>query len=316
MEVFARVVEANSFSGAARRLKLSKSLVSKHVAQLEKGLGVRLLNRTTRSVSLTEIGREFYERCVGIVAAAEQAERVAIERQSRPHGMIRVTAPVAFGTTQLAPMLPPLLRACPGLCVDLTLTNRAVNLIEEGFDAAIVIADRLPPGLVARRIASFARHLCASTAYVAARGTPVCAEDLREHDCLVYTGDGHPRKWTLRDEAGAIAVTPRGVFLANNFSVLHQAALHGTGIAMLPAFLADADLREGRLVHVLPHVALDDAVVSVVYPPTRHLAPKVRAFIDFVVEGFRRCEADASPPRDAVVRARRPSDGGGPRLSA
>jgi DNA-binding transcriptional LysR family regulator len=316
MEVFARVVEANSFSGAARRLKLSKSLVSKHVTQLEKGLGVRLLNRTTRAVSLTEIGREFYERCVAIVAAAEQAERIAIERQSRPHGMIRVAAPVAFGTTQLAPMLPPLLRACPGLCIDFTLTNRTVNLIEEGFDAAIVVADRLPPGLVARRIARFARHLCASAAYIATHGAPACVEELREHACLVYTGDGHPRKWMLRDEAGTVAVTPRGVFLANNFSVLHQAALLGTGIAVLPAFLADADLREGRLVQVLPHVTLDDVIVSVVYPPTRHPTPKMRAFIDFVVERFRRMAADVPPSRDAMARAGSLSDDGEPRLSA
>lgn len=283
IEIFARVVEAKGFSAAARRLNLSKSAVSKHVTRLEKSLGVRLLNRSTRCVSLTEIGREFYERCADILAAAEQAELAATRMQAEPRGTLRVTSPVAFGIACLAALLPDFLRARPGLAVDLTLTNRAINLVDEGYDLSVVIAQELQPGVVARRVAAIRRTLCAAPAYIAERGMPGTPDDLHDHNCVVYTGDAQQRKWCLHDGRGTTSVTVAGNFLANNFAVLHQSVLRGVGVGLLPDFLAAPDVRRGALVKVLPEFEPDEAALYCVYTANRHVPPKVRAFVDFLI---------------------------------
>jgi DNA-binding transcriptional LysR family regulator len=306
MEIFARVVEAKSFSAAARRLHLSKSVVSKHVTRLERSMGVRLLNRTTRCVSLTEIGREFYERCAEILAAAEQAELSATRLQSEPRGTLRISAPVTFGHHRLAPLLPDLLATCPALSVDLTLTNREIHVVEEGFDVALVIAHDLPPGMVARRITDLPRVICAAPAYVAERGMPQHVDDLRRHECLVCTGNGQDARWRLRGPDGEVAVPVRGRFAADALAALHVAALRGVGIALLPAFLADGDLRDGTLVPVLPTFVPVAGTLHALYPPTRHVSPKVRAFVDFLVARFGASAAGNAPLRSTGDRVAGP----------
>lgn len=291
MQIFVRVVEAKSFSAAARRMKLSKSVVSKHVSRLERSMGVRLLNRTTRSISLTEIGRAFYERCAEVIAAAEQAELTATRFQSEPRGTLLVAAPVSFGMLHLASALPGLLASCPELGVELTLTNRQVNVIEEGFDAAIVVATDLQPGLVARRIATVARHLCASPDYLARRGTPATPASLRDHDCLVFTAPTWEKRWGLRTAEGEVYVPVEGRLGINNLNALRHAAIAGAGIALLPAYLVADDLARGTLVAVMPHAPPIPSTLHVVFPPSRHLSPKVRAFVDFLVEQFSALDA-------------------------
>jgi len=192
MEIFARVAEAKSFSAAARRLDLSKSVVSKHISQLEQRLGVRLLNRTTRSLSLTEVGEQFYHRCAEIVSSAEEAERQAMHLQAEPRGLLKLTASVSFGTRHVAPALTKFLERYPELHVDLTLTNRVVNLVEEGFDMSLLIEQLPTPGVVARPIARLRRYVCASPTYVARRGMPDCPAALKHHECILFTGAPMP----------------------------------------------------------------------------------------------------------------------------
>lgn len=187
MEIFARVVETKSFSGAARRLGISKSVVSKHVTQLEKSLGVQLLNRTTRRLSLTELGAAFYERCAHIVAEAEEAELIATRLHSEPRGTLRVSVPVAFGVLHIAPALADFSIPCPELRIDMAFNDRTVDLAEEGYDACVLIATEPDPKLVGRKLAPIRRKVCGTPEYFERHGTPRTPQDLRGHNCLLYS---------------------------------------------------------------------------------------------------------------------------------
>jgi DNA-binding transcriptional LysR family regulator len=286
MAIFARVAEAKSFSEAARRLKISKSVVSKHVTDLERSMGVRLLNRTTRSVSLTEIGQEFYQRCAEIVAAAEEAERVAMNEQSEVRGTLKVTASVSFGVLQLAPALPDLRERHPHLSIELTLTSRVVSLVEEGYDCSVLIEREPTPGVVARRIGPAERCICASPGYLEKRGVPRSLEELNDHECILFTGVGSPRKWCFRGPGGEVGVRVNGKLSINNYNAIRAAAVRNAGIALLPAHVAAAELRAGRLVPILPDYTPVPSTICVVYPANRHVASKVRAFVDVMVQRF------------------------------
>jgi DNA-binding transcriptional LysR family regulator len=287
MEVFARVVEAESFSAAARDLGLSKSAVSKQVSRLEDRLGVRLLNRTTRRLSLTEAGAAFYQGCQRAVAEAEAAEQAITHLAAAPRGTLKVNAPMSFGVCHLTPALSDFVARYPELTVDMALNDRMVDLVEEGFDVGIRIAVLRDSSLIARRLAPLRRVLCAAPGYLAARGMPLALDDLYAHHCLLYSYQVAGDHWGFSGPGGERRLKVRGRLRVNNGDALLEAALAGLGIAFLPSFICGEALRAGRLVHLLPEwSAPDDAAIHAVYPAGRNLLPKVRVFVDFLAERF------------------------------
>lgn len=289
MAVFAKIAETKSFSGAAARLGLSKSAASKHITRLERDLKARLINRTTRRLSLTEVGTIFYEHCARMLAEAEAAELAVSRLYAEPRGVLRVTSPAGFGHVQIAPAIPDLLARHPELEVQLVLNDRTVDLAEEGFDVAIRVAGQLPPGAVARKLTTIQWLTCAAPGYLKQRGTPRAPQDLKGHNCLFYSFLESSIEWRFRSRGGESKVRVAGNFTANNSEAIREAALKGLGIALLPAFLVKPDLAAGRLVQVLANYEIEGAVANDVYAlylPTRYVSPKVRAFVDFFVERF------------------------------
>lgn len=287
MAIFARVVEAKSFSAAARRLGMSKSLVSKHVTRLEQSLGARLLNRTTRTMSVTEIGAVFYEHCARILEEMEEAKLAVGRLHSEPRGTLRMSASVAFGTLHVAPALPAFLARHPALSIDMTISDRFVDLADEGYDVALRIAKDPGQNLVARRLAPVNRKVCATPEYFAAHGIPRTPADLVGHNCLTYT---YLHQWRFRGPDGELSVPATGNLTLNDDEALWQAVLGGLGMALLPTFIVGRDLQAGRLQSVLSEYIALERDIFAVYLPNRHLSPKVRVFIDFLVERF------GSPP--------------------
>jgi DNA-binding transcriptional LysR family regulator len=287
MAVFARVVETESFSAAAHQLGMAKSSVSKQISRLEDELAVRLLNRTTRRLSLTEAGSAFYQGCQRVVAEAAAAESAVTHLAAAPRGRLRVSAPMSFGVRHLSPALPVLLGRCPELTIDLALNDRLVDLIEEGFDVGVRIAHLKESSLVARRLAPSHPILCASPEYLAAHGRPRAAEDLMDHECLLYSYNTSGEIWRFSGPDGRRTLRVRGRLRANSGESLLAAALAGFGIARLPSFICGDALRSGRLVCLLPEWGdPQEPVVNAIYPAGRNLSPKVRVFIDFLVEQF------------------------------
>lgn len=286
MAAFVRVVEARSFSAAAAALGLTRSAVSRQIAALEERLGVRLLNRTTRRLSTTEAGSIYYERCVRVLAEAASAERAVMDLDEAPRGTLRINAPMSFGLGHLGGALAEFAALHPALKIDLTLDDRVVDLVAEGFDVAIRIVDLPPSTLVARKLAVNRRVLCASPDYLAKSGVPERPEDLSRHRCLAYTYLATGNEWRFRGEDGPITVRIDGAFAANNGDVLRQVALAGGGIVLAPTFIVGDDLRAGRLVPLLTKYMEADTGIYAVYPQTRRLSPKVRALIDFLVARF------------------------------
>lgn len=286
MASFARVVDEGSFSRAAERLGLSKSAVSKQIARLEDHLGTRLLNRSTRRLALTEAGARLYERCQRIVAEAEAAEAEAGSLQTEPSGLLRVSTGVSFGQLHLARHLPRLLERCPRLTVDLTLNDRTVDLVEEGYDVVLRIGDLADSPLIARRLTRVRRVLAAAPSYLERHGVPAVPHDLRDHVCLGYSFSAGGTSWTLGGPDGPHHHRFRPCVLANNGDSLAAMAEAGFGIVQLPTFIMERCLREGSLAVVLPEFEPDPSGLHAVYPPGRPLAAKVRTFIDFAVETF------------------------------
>lgn len=282
MEVFVRVVQAKSFSEAARSLGLSPSAVSKQIGRLEDRLGARLLNRTTRQLSLTEIGAAFHERAERIVADIAEAERAVSHLHGAPRGQLRVNAPVAFGIDHLAPLLPGFMAQNHEVSVDLSVNDRFVDLVEEGVDVAIRIGELADSSLIARRLAANRRVVCAAPDYLERRGTPASTAGLKRHNCLVYTYRQQRREWHFDGPDGHEVVTVSGDLETNNAQVLRMAALGGLGIVLLPLWLVGQDLTEGRLIEVLPQYHVPDSAIYAVWPAGRHLSPKVRAFVDHI----------------------------------
>ncbi len=289
MMVFAKVVEAKSFSAAAQRLGISKSSVSKQVARLERTLKARLLNRTTRRLSLTETGAAFYEHCSRMLVEAEAAELAVSRLHAAPRGVVKVTVPAAFGHLQVAPGIPDLIARYPELAVQIVMNDRPVDLVEEGFDVAIRLTEQPPPNVVARKLMTVRWIICAAPAYLQHHGTPGSPQDLKGHNCLFYSFLESSSEWRFRSGQGETKVRVAGNFTANNSEAIREAALKSLGIALLPSFIVIPDLREGRLTQVLAGHEVEGAVANDVYAlflPTRYLSPKVRAFVDFFVERF------------------------------
>ena len=282
MLVFSKVLEEGSFSGAARKLGRSKSSVSREVSALEQRLGAQLLRRTTRRMSLTEIGKVFLEGCKRVVEEAELTERSVGRLQHDPRGEIRIAAPMSFGHLQLAPRLGRFLTRYPDVHVDIDLTDRRVDLVHEKFDLSVRISQPRQQSYVIRRLANIHGLVCASPGYLAAHDQPERPSDLQSHNCLGYTSS--PEIWPF---AGGVKVRARGTLNADNGDALRQAALADVGIVYLPTFLVGDDLRAGRLVPLLVrHMDFEHSTTGLyaVYPASRHPSPKVRAMIDWLVE--------------------------------
>jgi DNA-binding transcriptional LysR family regulator len=294
MTLFTRIVEAGSFSDGAQSMGLSRAVASKAIQALENTLGIRLLNRTTRRLSVTEPGAAFYHRAVRIVADMTEAVEEAAKHHAAPRGTLRVNAPVSLGGRYVAPMLAQYLDRYPEMAVDLTLNDRMVDLVDEGFDVAIRVG-RLPDSsLVARRLAPCPILLCASPAYLERHGRPAVPADLAAHSCLAYTYGPTRDDWIFNGPDGEIRVHVQSRFRVNNGDAIQQAMLQGLGIALQPCFIASGDLRAGRLVELLPDYRLPDLAVHAVYPAGRHLSAKVRSFVDFMAAHF------SPPPWEAA----------------
>jgi DNA-binding transcriptional LysR family regulator len=286
MMIYARVVEAGSFSGAARELGLSKSAVSKQISRLEDRLGARLLNRTTRRLSMTEVGTNFYERVARIVSEAEQAEQAVTSEHAEPHGTLRINAPMSFGNLHIAPAIPSFMAQYPELNVSMNLNDRLVDLVEEGYDVAIRIARMPDSSLVARSLAPLRQVVCATPDYWKHHTSPLTPNDLKNHNCLIYTYQLNPGAWRFRGPKGPSSVNISGNFQANNGDTLRAVALGGQGLYLGPAFIVSDDLRAGRLQAVMQDFEETDLSIYAVYPHSRHLSAKVRAFVDFLAGHF------------------------------
>jgi len=291
MAIFAKVVEAKSFSAAARQLNLTKSAVSKQVSRLEQALGVRLLNRTTRTLSLTGEGNAVYEHCARLVAAAEAAELAASQLVAAPRGTIRLSAPVSFGTQHIAPALSGFLARYPETRIELVLLDRFVDLADEGFDLVIRLSGRLPEGHVARHLLDIDFIVCAAPAYLERHGTPQTPADLATHNCLLYGHEGFGSSWTFRQKQGKQdeqRVRVAGNYQVNSSEAVRNALCDGLGLALAPCLTVHDDLANGVLHALLPdwQAIAPFNSAQAVYLPNRQLSPKVRALIDHLVEHF------------------------------
>jgi len=287
MRVFSQVVELGGFAKAAEHLGLSATATSRRVADLEAHLQTRLLNRTTRRVSLTESGRAFYERCVQVLADLEEAEQEASRAAVVPRGTIKLTAPVNFGVRHLAPAIADFLAEHAEVRFDVSLSDRIVDLVEEGFDLGIRVGTAGPEHLVARKLGETRVVPCASPEYLARRGAPQTPEDLQRHDCFTYEYVTPKNVWRFRDPAGGErAVRVGGRLHSNNGDLLAEAAARGAGIVLEPAFIVGPEVRAGRLVPLLQDYVPAPAPIYAVYPSRKHLSAKVRRFVDFLVGRF------------------------------
>ncbi|MFA7290967.1 MAG: LysR family transcriptional regulator [Rhodocyclaceae bacterium] len=284
--LFAHVVKAKSFSGAARRLDISKSRISKSVARLEASLGVRLLHRSTRRLSLTDIGEAYFEHCDRILDELSLADNTVSRLHLEPRGKLKISAPVAFSTLHVASALPDFMAQYPDLTVDMTISDRLVDLVEEGYDLALRIAPEAGDNLVARKLAPIRRKICGSPAYLARRGIPLTPADLAQHNCLDYTYMNTQGYWHLKGPEGDASVPVAGTLRINDDEALSQAVLGGLGLALLPTFIVGMELQAGRLVEVLPGYVPVERFIFAVHMPNRHLPLKVRAFIEFLLERF------------------------------
>ena len=291
-EVFVAVVARQGFARAAEALDTSPANVTRYVADLEAHLGTRLLNRHSRKLSLTESGEALYERARAILADVAEAEAVSSSSTLRPQGRLRINAPVSFGLLHLASRWPAFARRHPDVELDVSLIDRVVDVVDEGYDMAVRISRAGSSTHAARKLATSRNVICASPDYLSEHGSPGTPADLAQHACIVYAYVGS--EWHLQDDAGkSHSVRVRSVMQANNGDTARIAALSGLGIIWQPTFLIGPDLRAGRLVPLLPGWRVPDIDILAVYPSRRHLSAKVRAMIDFLAEEF-----SGTPPWD------------------
>jgi DNA-binding transcriptional LysR family regulator len=280
--VFAKVVQAGSFTSAARGLRMPKSTVSRKVSELEERIGAQLLQRTTRKLRLTEVGQAYYEHCARIVAEAEEAELAVTRMQAAPHGLLRVTAPLTFSL--LGPLVADFMKSYPEVQLEMVCTDRAVDLVAEGFDLAIRAGRLADSSLMVRRLGSIERLVVAAPSYVKARGAPRSPKELEKHDCLLFGAGREGNVWNLQTGSKSVEVAIRARLVVNEPDLLRAVALAGAGITLLPNILCTLDITEGRLQRILPAWGSPGAPVHAVYPSTRHPSPKVLAFVDFLRE--------------------------------
>jgi DNA-binding transcriptional LysR family regulator len=285
MQMFVRVVETGSISAAAERLEIAKSAVSRRLAELESRLGAQLLHRTTRRLNLTDSGRAYLERAQTILADLAEAEAAVSQAHTALKGRLRVALPLSFGLLHLAPLIESFMALHPDVEFDLDFNDRQIDLMQEGFDLAIRIANLPDSSLIARRLAPIRHVLSASPAYLAKHGTPIRPQDLKDHVCLAYSNLANPGVWHYRTPDGVAGSMQVPIKLkANNGDFLCQAALAGHGLILHPSFYLRDALRSGTLVPLLTDIIWPELNVYAVYPPTRHLSSRVRAFVDFLAQ--------------------------------
>lgn len=282
--IFVSVVESGSFSHAASKLNITKSAVSKRITQLEDELGIRLLNRTTRKLSLTEAGQRYYDYVVQSLALAQQGIDAVTELQGNPRGTLKITAPMSFGVLHIAPLISEFLVLYPDVDIDLNLEDRMVDLVEDRFDVGIRIGDLPVSNIVAKRLAPCKSVLCASPSYFKENQMPLKPSDLSSHSCMQYSYYRGGSEWTFYSSGSEFKVSPKGRLIVNNSEAIRRAALKGGGIANLPTFIAGKDISSGRLQVVLSDFSLPTHAVYAVFPERKHVPLKVRAFIDFISE--------------------------------
>ncbi|WPC06649.1 LysR family transcriptional regulator [Pseudomonas benzenivorans] len=279
--IFTRVVECHSFTLAAQGLGMQKSTVSRRIVLLEERLGVRLLNRTTRKLRLTEVGQAYYERCRQIMLDFAEAEQAVMQLQQAPSGLLRITAPIEFGQLLLGRVLGEFMRQYPQITAEVELTSRHVDPVEEGVDIAILVGQPQDSTLIARKLFEVERRLCASPAYLRAQGTPQTVAELEGHRAILLPHDS-PRHWPLLGES----LSCQRVLACNNITFAREAALAGAGIAGLPRMICAEALLSGRLVHLLPDACLPTGELYAVYPSRRFQAMKVKTFLDFLMRSL------------------------------
>lgn len=305
MTTFTKVVESGSFSAAARSLQMSASMVTAHVQALETRLGVRLLNRNTRRISLTEIGQAYFERCVQILADLDEAERGAQAMQAVPTGTLRLNASMAM-LTLLAPVIAEFTALYPDVSIDMCRTDKLPDMVEEGFDLAVRSMALPESSLIVRRVACYRLLLCAAPSYLERYGTPRVPTDLEQHNCLIYPHTPWGEKWLFNGPDGEQHIRVSGNIRGNSGNALRLAALNGQGLCIAPSFMVARELAEGRLVPVLSDYLRKEYEVSALYPHRHHLSAKVRVFLDLLIRRYRDNPhwADSSPGAEIVPIAR------------
>lgn len=285
--VFVQVVDSGSFTAAAERLELTRSVISKYVSRLEDRLKVRLLNRTTRRLSLTEAGQIFYERSQHGLGEIEAAKAEVAKLQATPRGRLKINAPMSFGILHIAPALAEFQLQNPEVQLDMNLDDRQIDLVEQGHDVAIRIAELPDSSMVATRLAPCHHVVCASSDYIERYGAPRTPDDLRRHNILSYRYQDSPNEWRFLSPDGRYSSVPvTGSIEMNNSLALRQAVLGGAGIMLTPTFIVGEDIAAGRLVKLLPEYRAKEVTIYAVYTGRRHLTPKVRAFIDYMKKRF------------------------------
>ncbi len=287
MNAFVRVVETGSISAAADHMNVAKSVVSRRLKELEEHLGVELFHRTTRQMNLTDSGRAFYQQSVRILADILEAEHATSQVHGALKGTLKVALPLSFGLMHLGPAINEFLQAHPDIEFDLDFNDRQVDLLAEGFDLAIRIANLPDSSLIARRLAPIQTVMCASPAYLERMGTPQSPQDLIHHRCLVYNLIGNLENWNVFEASGQLIKTRITPYLkASNGEFLRDAAIDGQGIVLLPTFIVYQEIERGALVPLLTNYRYSPLAAYAIYPQTRHLSQRVRAFVDFLVRRF------------------------------
>jgi DNA-binding transcriptional LysR family regulator len=286
MAVFAAVAEAMNFGQAADRLGLSKSAVSKQLARLEQRLGARLINRSTRQISLTEVGETYYEYCARILDEAEAADLAVAQLQDGPRGRLRINAPMSFGTMHLAGAVTAFMQQYPEVGIDLDLNDSLIDLIDGGYDLAVRISQLGDSGLIARKLAQSRSLLLASPAYIEKHGAPTHPSQLRDHQCLIYANAPETAVWSFTKDGETAQSPVRGPLRANNGEILREAAMAGIGLLIDPTFITYQAIRSGDLVPIMSEWCTRQNGIHAVYPHREHLSPKVRVFIDFLAGHF------------------------------
>jgi DNA-binding transcriptional LysR family regulator len=287
LQTFTHVVDTGSISRAADRMGVAKSAVSRRISDLEQRLGVQLFRRTTRQMNLTDSGRSFYERATQILSDLEEAELAVSQQHGALTGRLRIAAPLSFGVPHLGPAIIDFNKQHPGITFDVDFNDRQIDILEEGFDLAIRIAQLTDSSLIARRIAPIHQTLCASPDYLKQHGTPQSPDDLQSHQCLLYSNIQNPSHWSFKDASGnTINVKVPISLTSNNGDFLRDAAIAGLGLIKVPNFIIYKYLISGELLPVLQQYAPPSFHAYAIYPQTRHLSYRVRAFVDFLVTRF------------------------------
>jgi DNA-binding transcriptional LysR family regulator len=286
LSAFVKVVQTGSFTGAAEALNTQKAYLSRVITKLEGKLGVRLLERTTRSISLTEVGREIFERAVGILGAVEDTERVAQHMLAEPRGVLKLTCGVEFGMIAVSGWINTYLRRYPQVNVEADFTGRVVDIVHEGFDLAIRLGELPDSRLAARRLGDIRYGLFASPDYLKRQGIPDQPDDLASHDLLAFSGGADQGNWRLAKDEEVRRIDVSGRLRINNSFAVRDAAIEGLGIAKLPLLIASANIASGELIQILAEWVSPAVPVHAVFPSSRYLTPKVRAFIDNAVAAF------------------------------